>query len=71
LLSFVSALSFWSFAATPRAGGRKRFGGVSRRHEERVGDLAGGLKASEAQGIPAKFEIEDGKLQLSIYTMKG
>src|SRR6516225_11174439 len=35
--------------------------------------LQGGLKASEAQGTPitAKFEIEDGKLQLSIYTMKG
>jgi hypothetical protein len=34
--------------------------------------LQGGLKASEAQGTPisAKFEIEDGKLQLSIYTMK-
>jgi len=33
--------------------------------------LQGGLKASEAQGTPisAKFEIEDGKLQLSIYTM--
>jgi hypothetical protein len=35
--------------------------------------LEGGLRASEAQGTPisAKFEIEDGKLQLSIYTMKG
>jgi hypothetical protein len=35
--------------------------------------LQGGLKASEGQGSPisAKFEIEDGKLQLSIYTMKG
>ena len=35
--------------------------------------LQGGLKASEAPGTPisAKFEIEDGKLQLSIYTMKG
>src|ERR1700741_855570 len=35
--------------------------------------LESGLKASEAQGTPisAKFEIEDGKLQLSIYTMKG
>jgi hypothetical protein len=35
--------------------------------------LQGGLKASEAQGTPisAKFEIEDGKLQLSIYAMKG
>jgi hypothetical protein len=35
--------------------------------------LQGGLKASEGQGIPisAKFEIEDGKLQLSVYTIKG
>jgi hypothetical protein len=35
--------------------------------------LQGGLKASEPQGIPisAKFELEDGKLQLSVYTMKG
>jgi hypothetical protein len=35
--------------------------------------LQGGLKASEAQGTPisAKFEIEDGKLQLSVYTVKG
>jgi hypothetical protein len=33
--------------------------------------LEGGLKASEREGIPisAKFEIEDGKLQLSVYTM--
>ena len=35
--------------------------------------LQGGLKASEVQGTPisAKFEIEDGKLQLTVYTMKG
>ena len=35
--------------------------------------MQGGLKASEAQGTPisAKFEIEDGKLQLSVYTIKG
>ncbi len=35
--------------------------------------LQSGLRASEARGTPisAKFEIEDGKLQLSIYTMKG
>jgi hypothetical protein len=35
--------------------------------------LQRGLKASEPQGTPisAKFEIEDGKLQLSVYTMKG
>jgi hypothetical protein len=35
--------------------------------------LQDGLKASEPRGTPisAKFEIEDGKLQLSVYTMKG
>jgi len=35
--------------------------------------LARGLQASESQGKPisGKFEIEDGKLQLSVYTMKG
>jgi hypothetical protein len=35
--------------------------------------LASGLKASEKQGTPisGKFEVEDGKLQLSVYTMKG
>jgi hypothetical protein len=35
--------------------------------------LADGLKAAEKSGTPisAKFEVEDGKLQLSVYTMKG
>ena len=35
--------------------------------------LKQGLRASEAQGTPisAKFEVQDGKLQLSVYTMKG
>ncbi len=34
--------------------------------------LEDGLKAAEARGRPisAKYEIEDGKLQLSVYTMK-
>lgn len=35
--------------------------------------LEGGLAASASQGQPisAKFEIEEGKLQLSVYTVKG
>jgi hypothetical protein len=34
--------------------------------------LADGLRAAEARGKPisAKYEMEDGKLQLSVYTMK-
>jgi len=35
--------------------------------------LTSGLKAAEQEGRPisGKFEVEDGKLQLSVYTMKG
>jgi hypothetical protein len=35
--------------------------------------LQDGLSAAQADGTPisAKFEVEDGKLQLSVYTMKG
>jgi hypothetical protein len=35
--------------------------------------LADGLTASEAEGTPisGKFELEEGQLQLSVYTMKG
>jgi hypothetical protein len=35
--------------------------------------LQSGLTASASQGTPisAKFEIDNGKLQLSVYTMKG
>jgi len=35
--------------------------------------LEKGLSASESQGNPIsrKFEVEDGKLQLSVYTIKG
>jgi len=41
--------------------------------KDAMATLQGGLSASEPQGTPisAKFEIEDGKLQLSVYTMKG
>jgi hypothetical protein len=41
--------------------------------KEATVSLASGLEVceKEAQPISAKFEIEDGKLQLSVYTMKG
>jgi len=40
---------------------------------EAVVTLAAALTASESRGTPisAKFELEDGVLQLSVYTMKG
>ena len=41
--------------------------------KEATVSLEAGLRASESEGKPisGKFEIEDGKLQLSVYTAKG
>ena len=53
--------------------------GTDKEHAELAKALKGvklsfekGLSASESQGKPisGKFEVEDGKLQLSVYTMK-
>jgi hypothetical protein len=73
LLSLVAALSFWSVAATLARAEESDSAALAAAMKNVSATLQGGLKASEAQGIPisAKFEIEDGKLQLSIYTMKG
>jgi hypothetical protein len=56
----------------PRLGRSWRLGGVAAAMKNATATLQGGLKASQAQGTPisAKFEIEDGKLQLSVCTMK-
>jgi hypothetical protein len=73
LLSLAAALSFWSVAATLARAEESDSAALAAAMKNVSATLQGGLKASEAQGIPisAKFEIEDGKLQLSIYTMKG
>jgi hypothetical protein len=73
LLSLVAALSFWSVAATLARAEESDSAALAAVMKNVSATLQGGLKASEAQGIPisAKFEIEDGKLQLSIYKMKG
>jgi len=61
----AAVVPVWAEAADPAA--------LAAAMKNASATLQGGLKASEAQGTPisAKFEIEDGKLQLSIYTMKG
>jgi hypothetical protein len=73
LLSLVAALSFWSVAATLARAEESDSAALAAAMKNVSATLQGGLKASEAQGTPisAKFEIEDGTLQLSIYTMKG
>ena len=69
----VAAIGFLGAAVAPAwaEGGHEAALGAAMKNASAT--LQGGLKASEPQGTPisAKFEIEDGKLQLSVYTMKG
>lgn len=62
---FVAALAF-SVRAEEK-------GDLAGRMKEAKISLAKGIAASKASGTPisAKFEVEDGKLQLSVYTAKG
>src|SRR6266513_764886 len=73
LVSLIAAVGLWSAALAPawaEAGDPKALAAALK---DVTATLQGGLKASEREGTPisAKFEIEDGKLQLSVYTMKG
>jgi hypothetical protein len=73
LLAIIAAIGFWSAAAVPAWAEGDDPKALAAAMKNATATLQGGLKASEPQGTPisAKFEIEDGKLQLSIYTMKG
>ena len=71
LVFLIAAIGFWTTKATPvRAEGDPAT--LAAALKGATATLQGGLKASEREGTPisAKFEIEDGKLQLSVYTMK-
>lgn len=73
LLSLIAAVGFWSTALVAvwaEAGDQKA---LATAMKDATATLQGGLKASEREGTPlsGKFEIEDGQLQLSVYTMKG
>ena len=73
LLSLIAAVGFWSAALAPAWAEADDPKALAAALKDATATLQGGLKASEPQGTPisAKFEIEDGKLQLSGYTMKG
>ena len=71
-ISIIVAIGFWSTIAVPaRAEGDPT--ALAAAVNDTTATLQGGLKASEREGTPisAKFEIDGGKLQLSVYTMKG
>jgi hypothetical protein len=70
----IAAIGLWSAgAAAPAWAEGGDSAALAAAMKDATATLQGGLTASELQGTPisAKFEIEDGKLQLSVYTMKG
>ena len=73
LILLVATIGFLAAAIVPAWAEEADSAALAAAMQNVSATLQGGLKASEAQGTPisAKFEIEDGKLQLSVYTMKG
>src|SRR5712675_1677445 len=73
LLTLIAAVGFWSAALAPAWAETDDPKALAAALKDATATLQGGLKASEREGTPisAKFEIEDGTLQLSVYTMKG
>ena len=69
----VATIGFWGVAVVPGWAEGGDSAALAAAMKNASATLQGGLKASEAQGTPisAEFEIEDGRLQLSVYTMKG
>ena len=72
LLSLIAAVGFWSAALAPAWAEADDPRALAAALKDATATLQGGLKASEREGTPisAKFEIDDGKLQLSVYTAK-
>jgi hypothetical protein len=68
-----AAIGFCSVGAPPAWAEGSDPAALAAAVNDATATLQNGLKASEREGTPisAKFEIDDGKLQLSIYTMKG
>jgi hypothetical protein len=73
LIWLVVAIGLWSAVGATARAEEGNPAALAAAMKSASATLEGGLRAGEAQGTPisAKFEIEDGKLQLSIYTIKG
>lgn len=69
----IAAIGLWGAEVAPARAEGGDTAALAAAMKTATATLQGGLKASEREGTPisAKFEIEDGKLQLSVYTMKG
>ena len=74
LLVILTVAAFsWAGLSASASAEEKDPAALARAMQPAKATLEAGLKASEREGKPisAKFEIEDGKLQLSVYTAKG
>ncbi len=71
--TMVFALAVSSFLTTPSAWGEGPDPRLATALKDAKVSVERGLTASAQKGTPisAKYELEDGKLQLSVYTMKG
>ena len=72
LILLGAAFGFWSAMPGP-AWAEENPAALAAAMKDATATLQDGLKASEREGTPisGKFEIDGGKLQLSVYTMKG
>ena len=72
LLTVAFVWSSVAIAVRAEESSEKGNGEIAEALESVKVSLDDGLQASEAQGTPisGKFEMDDGKLQLSVYTMK-
>ena len=68
----VAAIALWNVGAPSARAEASDPAALAAALKDATATLQGGLKASEREGNPisAKFEIDDGKLQLSVYTVK-
>ncbi len=69
----IAAIAFYALGAPSASAEGGDPAALAAALKDATETLQGGLKAGEREGTPisAKFEIENGKLQLSVYTMKG
>ena len=72
LILLVAVGLYWSGTFGPARGEEKDQTALASALQGVPTSLEAGLMTSERQGKPisAKFEIEDGKLQLSVYTVR-
>jgi len=73
LLVLVAAAGLWGIGAGPARAQDEGIEAMAAALKDATVTLQDGLKAGEREGQPisAQFEIDDGRLQISIYTVKG